>query len=96
MVIASILFFLCVVIFQLGKQANRGRRDASLGWWRWIRLGSEPIFATRVALVGATTFKNRKAIPVGATTSKNRNAVRTGYITAGCNIAGSSCLFMDS
>jgi len=46
-------------------------------------------FATRVALVGATTFKNRKVIPVGATTSKNRNAVRTGYITAGCNIAGS-------
>ena len=57
---------------------------------------ASPFFATRVALVGATTFKNRKVIPVGATTSKNRNAVRTDYITAGCNIAGSSCLFMDS
>ena len=37
-------------------------------------------FATHVALVGATTFKNRKAIPVGATTSKNRNAVRPAVI----------------
>ena len=50
---------------------------------------ASPFFATRVPLVGATTFKNRQAIPVGATTSKNTNAVRTGYITAGCNIAGS-------
>ena len=50
---------------------------------------ASPFFGTRVALVSATTSKNRKAIPVGATISKNRKAVRTCYITVGCNIAGS-------
>ena len=46
-------------------------------------------FGARVALVGATTSKNRKVVSVGVTTSKSRKAVWKVYITASRNIAGS-------
>ena len=77
---APVLWYFSLAGRQIGGVLDGGGGSA------WA---ASPFFGTRVALVSATTSKNRKAIPVDATISINRKVVRTCYIIAGCNMAGS-------